>query len=159
MQENAEHGAIDASELESTKSLDSITFTVSKKTVRRFVVIGSTLGLLVIVAIAFFAIYKALPPTKFSDAVKTCGETTSSYASLDQSGKGLFLDGAGENGQGLSSSEEVCFLQVLKIPNSILNRMDHTTSLMGSQTASVEDMQLEWSYHPTNGLDISFSIK
>jgi hypothetical protein len=159
MQKNSESEPAQDNESELPKQDVAVALTISKKTLKRWVFFGGSVLAVLVVFVVILSIYKALPPTKFADSVKTCGQTTSSYAALDESGKGLFLDGAGENGQGLSTADEVCFLQTLKIPTSVLNRMDNTTSLMGVQTATVEDMQLEWSYHPTNGLDISFSIK
>lgn len=44
----------------------------------------------------------------------------------------------------------------LEVPDSVLSRMDATSSLMGVQEASFGGVTASWTYHPPNGLDVTF---
>jgi hypothetical protein len=97
-------------------------------------------------------------PTKLEGAVETCGLINSSFTSLDEDGKGLFLDGEGEESSGIAVQSSLCVLEELEMPDSILSRISNTTSSMGQQEGSWNDVTILWNYHPNNGLDISFNL-
>ena len=98
-------------------------------------------------------------PTKLEAAVETCLLESNSSISLDDDGKGLYIDGDGEENPGLSIQDTVCILRAVEIPDSVTSRMSNTTSLMGQQVADWDDITAMWTYHPNNGLDISLDLK
>lgn len=98
-------------------------------------------------------------PTKLEAAVETCYLESNSSVSLDEDGKGLFLDGDGKESPGLSIEDTVCLLRALEIPPSVTSRMSNTTSLMGQQVADWDGITAMWTYHPNVGLDISLDLE
>lgn len=98
-------------------------------------------------------------PTKLQASVESCLLENNSSVSLDDDGKGLYLDGAGDESAGIPVSDAVCVLGALDVPDSVTSRMSNTTSLMGQQVAEWGDITAMWTYHPNNGLDISFELK
>jgi hypothetical protein len=98
-------------------------------------------------------------PTKLEAAVETCLLEGNSSISLDDDGKGLYIDGDGEENPGLSIGDTVCILRAVEVPDSVTSRMSNTTSLMGQQVADWDDITAMWTYHPNNGLDISLDLK
>lgn len=98
-------------------------------------------------------------PTKLEAAVQSCLLGSNSSVSLDEDGKGLYLDGKGKESQGIRVEDTVCVLSALKVPGSVTSRMSNTTALMGQQTADWDDITAMWTYHPNNGIDISLELK
>lgn len=47
----------------------------------------------------------------------------------------------------------------LKLPDSVLNRMSHTRAIDGIQSYSTDDLEITWTYHPNNGLEVIYSLK
>lgn len=47
-----------------------------------------------------------------------------------------------------------CIMSKLGTPQSVIARVDSTTSMMGSQHAEVDGITYDWSYHPDNGLNM-----
>lgn len=47
----------------------------------------------------------------------------------------------------------------LELPNSLIDEMSNTNALMGRQTQEYDNIEVSWSYHPDNGLDVIFKIK
>lgn len=97
-------------------------------------------------------------PTVLEKAVEACDLSYHSAISLDDDKKGLYLDGEGDESAGLAVSSTVCILGALNVPDSVLNRMSNTTSLMGQQDATWDGITALWTYHPNNGLDIVFNL-
>jgi hypothetical protein len=127
-----------------------------KKSKKPIIVAGAGV---IIVGIAIGLGLTALAgPTKLEGAVETCGLINSSFTSLDEDGKGLFLDGEGEESSGIAVQRSLCVLEELEMPDSILSRISNTTSSMGQQEGSWNDVTILWNYHPNNGLDISFNL-
>ncbi len=98
-------------------------------------------------------------PTKLEAAVEDCFLESNASVSLDEDGKGLYLDGQGDENPGLSIEDTVCVLRALDVPDSVTSRMSNTTSLMGQQVADWDEITVMWTYHPNNGLDISLELK
>lgn len=50
--------------------------------------------------------------------------------------------------------------EALELPDSLLNEMGETTSLMGKQTETYDDIGItvSWTYHPDNGLEVTYKI-
>ena len=46
----------------------------------------------------------------------------------------------------------------LELPDTLFTEMCSTTALMGRQTKTYGDIEVSWSYHPDNGLDVFFRI-
>lgn len=114
----------------------------------------------VLIAIAAIAVVAVTlgSPTKLQQASETCLIQESLYASLDDDGKGLYLDGEGEESLGMNIYEQLCVLNELEVPDSVISRMSNTTSLMGQQEGSWDGITALWTYHPSNGLDISLEL-
>jgi hypothetical protein len=133
---------------------ESLSFSVNKKVVTGVVgVIGAVaVGLMVLV----FAV-----PTKLESAHAKCVEENprfGDYSAIDEDGRGLFLDGAGDESAGLQMSDLSCAITSVGVPDSVISRMQSTTSLMGQQEGTFDGITVRWSYHPNNGLDLSFEI-
>jgi|688.fasta_scaffold52720_3 hypothetical protein len=133
---------------------ESLSFTLNKK------VVTGVVGVIAAVAIGFTVLVVAVP-TKLESAHANCVDENprfADYSALDDDGKGLFLDGAGDKSLGLVISDLSCVITSVGVPDSVISRMDSTTSLMGQQEATFDGITVRWSYHPSNGLDISFEI-
>ena len=98
-------------------------------------------------------------PTKLEEAYRLCQVDSVNYglyAMLDTDGKGLYLDGYGEeNTLGIPVYTQICVLDVLDMPRTVRNKIENTNSLMGVRTAEWDDMYIEWTYHPDSGLNIT----
>ena len=94
-----------------------------------------------------------------AQAVDTCKEdketawSGTGYISVDEAG--LFIDGDGDESAGASIEDTVCILSELDIPNSVIGRIEHTTSQMGLVDGQWSKYEAQWSYHPDNGLDMT----
>ncbi len=53
----------------------------------------------------------------------------------------------------MSEKMASCILQGIKVPDSIMNEINHTTALMGRQTDEWDGKKITWSYHPDNCLN------
>ena len=70
-------------------------------------------------------------------------------------GNTLLIDGDGEGEtDNANVIQTVCLIGELEIPDSVIARMESTSSLMGQQEATWNDYTAYWTYHPDNGLDI-----
>ena len=105
-----------------------------------------------------YALTMSIGPTKLETAVENCSLQSSASAALDDDGKGLYLDGAGQESAGLGIAAMACVLDDLEIPDSVISRIDNTSSLMGQQTATWNGVTALWTYHPDNGFDINFNL-
>ena len=133
---------------------ESLSFTINKK------VVTIVAGVITAVAVGFTVLVVAVP-TKLESSYAKCVEENPRFAdhsSLDEDGRGLFLDGAGDESAGLVISDLSCAIMSVGVPDSVISRMDSTTSLMGQQEATFDGITVRWSYHPNNGLDLSFEI-
>ena len=90
----------------------------------------------------------------FQKAYNTCGSP--SGIRVSDEGKTITIDGNGEyEYSGASIYDTACVLEAIETPSYIISNMDTTNSLMGRQTATFGDkIDVSWSYHPDNGLDI-----
>lgn len=55
--------------------------------------------------------------------------------------------------------DAITIMTKLGLPDSLLTEMTNTTALMGMQTRTYDNIEVSWSYHPDNGLDIIFRIQ
>lgn len=90
----------------------------------------------------------------FSTAYSSC---SSSNTTLSSDGLSICIDG--EDKYDTSSYYDVAtVITVLGLPDSLGTEMDNTNSLMGVQTETYDNIEVRWSYHPDNGLDVIFKI-
>ncbi len=90
----------------------------------------------------------------FQKAYETCGSPAGIRVSDE--GKSITIDGYGEDDySGADLYDTVCVLDAIKTPEYVISNMETTNSLMGRQSATFGDnIDVSWSYHPDNGLDI-----
>lgn len=87
---------------------------------------------------------------------------SSTWASVGSDGSYLSIDTNPYNldGKGIAYMESYYAIknvnEELCLPESLLEEMISTTSLMGRQTEEYEDVTVSWSYHPDNGLEITY---
>ncbi len=62
--------------------------------------------------------------------------------------------GTGDLGLG----DIVCVLSELDVPDSVITKMDSTTSLDGRQEDEWAGIEASWKYHPDNGLDVVLEL-
>lgn len=93
--------------------------------------------------------------SQISVALSQCEiEESDSGVYLMDSGSSLSMN-ATETGIGSVGVEEVvCVLTELEAPQSVLARMSRTRALDGTQTATWDEYEASWTYHPDNGLDM-----
>jgi ABC-type dipeptide/oligopeptide/nickel transport system ATPase component len=138
----------------SKSATDSVSFSINRKIV--FGVVGVIGAVAVGATVLAFAV-----PTKLESAHAQCVNENprfADYSALDDDGKGLFLDGAGDESLGLVISDLSCAINSVGVPDSVVSRLSTTTALMGQQEATFDGITVRWSYHPNNGLDMSFEI-
>ncbi|MEN9953852.1 MAG: hypothetical protein RL028_454 [Actinomycetota bacterium] len=80
-------------------------------------------------------------------------------AALQDSGKTLNIDGYGLGYSEIefNASDWACVVSALKMPSSVLNKIGQTRALDGMVSAKFGKVSAFWTYHPDDGLDITFS--
>tara|TARA_Y100000768_G_C23757046_1_gene576757 strand:- start:118 stop:663 length:546 start_codon:yes stop_codon:yes gene_type:complete len=115
------------------------------------------IGVLVI-SVAVIGYIFLTQPTKLELAFENCSLREGISVGLDSNGKGLFLDGKGEEDTfGVSISKQLCVLRELEMPSTVRNQINNTNSLMGVRTAEWDDISIEWSYHPDDGFNLTIN--
>ncbi len=85
----------------------------------------------------------------------------SSYASVASDGSYLSID-TNPNDSSYNSYEEDAILAIysvneaLGLPDSVITQMGQTRSIDGRQSYSNSDVEVSWTYHPDNGLEILY---
>lgn len=86
------------------------------------------------------------------------------YNSCDDDGTSLSSDGLSIRVDSSGDYDYTSLLDVytivekLRLPDSLIDAMLATNSLMGRQTETHGSFEISWSYHPNNGLDVIFRI-
>lgn len=82
-----------------------------------------------------------------------------SRAYLQDGGKTLQLDGYGLGWSSIDLTDRdwSCVVRTLNIPGSVQNKIGQTRALDGMVSATFGGIEAFWTYHPDNGLDITFS--
>lgn len=91
---------------------------------------------------------------KFNVAYSHC---SSSRTTLSSDGKSIYVDSKDEYDY-VSMLDIFQIVEDLDLPDSLVSEMESTNSLMGRLTETYGDIQVSWSYHPKNGLDVVFSL-
>jgi len=113
------------------------------------------LAALVIVGLAVAACGGGTTPIE--EAVEACvyGSGEIEGVRIADEGQSLLINGQGEDEiTGANIFDTFCLLNEIELPDSVISRMDSTSSLSGQQEATWNDYTAYWTYHPDNGLDI-----
>ena len=88
---------------------------------------------------------------------------SSSYARLAADGSYLSIDTNPYDWDDYSSEEAIVGLRnvvsALGLPDSLLQKMGSTRALDGRQTETYSNIEVSWSYHPDDGLEVLFTKK
>ena len=92
------------------------------------------------------------------DKLKEVSESCiASGTSLSSDGLSLMIDA--KNKDDLEALLDVyTAIEVLSLPDSLIDDMSHTTAMMGKQSQTCGDYEVSWSYHPDNGLDVLIKV-
>lgn len=91
----------------------------------------------------------------FKKAYEQC---TSDDTTLSSDGMCITVDS--KDGSDADGMMDIMTLNgALNMPDSLFTEMCATNSLMGRQSETYDNIEVEWSYHPDNGLDVFFKIE
>lgn len=93
----------------------------------------------------------------FQKAYETC--LTPTGVTVSDGGKSIIINGMGEESYGATVYDTACILSAINTPSYILSNMETTNSLMGRQSDTFDGIDVSWSYHPDNGLDVVINKK
>lgn len=93
----------------------------------------------------------------FQKAYEAC--LTPTGITVSDEGKTLVINGMGEDSYGATIYDTACVLSEIGTPTYILSNMETTNSLMGRQSDTFDGIDVSWSYHPDNGLDVVVNKK
>jgi hypothetical protein len=96
---------------------------------------------------------------RLNAAVESCISSISTGITLAANSKSLTFDGKGnEDYSGGEFAKLVCILNNLGAPTTLLERMLHTSAIMGSQEQTWNGISARWSFHPNSGLNVYIQI-
>ncbi|PWD50683.1 hypothetical protein C8046_08470 [Serinibacter arcticus] len=88
------------------------------------------------------------------DALDSCDVRDTDGFALGDGGTTLTIDNQGEDEYtGADFVDISCVFGELSMPSSVGGHVGQTTSVDGRQTASWDDLEFQWSYHPDRGMD------
>lgn len=92
----------------------------------------------------------------FQKAYDKCGSPEG--ITISDEGKTIVINGLGdEEYYGAELYDVICIVNAVQTPDYIIGNMETTNSMMGRQTDTFGDnIDVSWSYHPDNGLDIVY---
>lgn len=94
----------------------------------------------------------------FQKAYDTCGAT--SGVSVSDNGTTISVDTMGEEDYaGATYDDLVCVIDAVGTPSYITNSIMSVRALDGRQTQEFDGIEVSYSYHPDNGMDIVFHKK
>lgn len=91
---------------------------------------------------------------KLKNAYNDC---SASGTSLSSDGMSLSVDSSSKYDY-LGLLDIMSIIESLGLPDSLMDEMKATNSLMGMQSETYDNIEVKWSYHPDNGLDAIFKI-
>ncbi len=118
---------------------------------------GAALIAIVAATIVISITLSANATSPFEDALSDCEIPSSSWARIGDDGNTLIVDGEGDDSDGLSFANTVCVMVNLDVPDSTIAKIEGTRALDGTQSDTYDDITVQWSYHPDNGLDLIFT--
>ena len=95
------------------------------------------------------------------DAYDLClidGPDYRTFSADEDDWNSIYLDGKGDESSGMEVADIACVLFSIDTPDPTISRIDSTNSLMGQQEATFNGLNLLWTYHPDNGLDIYIEL-
>lgn len=96
-------------------------------------------------------------PTVLAEAVKACkGEPGDMFVSLEDDDETLLIDTQSEYGD---FDAALCVFDRLDFSEATKVSIGDTTSMMGRQEADEDELHLEWSYHPDNGMNMIITLE
>lgn len=125
---------------------------------RKALLIGGLIGLAIVLVGAFLAVSlfgEKSVSAQFSDAYETCGSPA--YISVGDNGTSMSLQSEGADSPGANFAEVFCVLAALDIPDYVVDKMDSTRALDGTQTANWNGIDASWTYHPDVGVRVILS--
>lgn len=93
-------------------------------------------------------------------ATQSCTDSGTGFGlEIGDSGRTLTIDTQGEeDSSGTDIVYGLCVLTKLGVPDSVMSRIEQTTSLDGQQEAAWDGIDATWSYHPDRGLDMVLTV-
>ncbi|OAV61533.1 hypothetical protein [Enteractinococcus helveticum] len=64
----------------------------------------------------------------------------------------------GTESYGASGDEVACVLDELAMPSNIVNRLEATRALDGTQTGTWDGYEATWNYHPNSGMNLTITL-
>lgn len=102
-------------------------------------------------------------PSLLVEAHEACSDHDLSGVTLDDDRGAMTINGAGRQDDGTITEDGIatylayeCIEDALDVPQFVRDEMGATTSLQGRQSANWDDLEATWSYHPNNGLNITY---
>jgi hypothetical protein len=91
--------------------------------------------------------------------VKEHCATGSSDVRIGDGGDTLSIDRAGaEEMPGATMTQFSCILAELDVPDAVVDRMNNTRALDGYQEAEFDGIAVSWTYHPDDGVNMTFTM-
>lgn len=104
----------------------------------------------------FTLIDNARPNVDLTAAVDEC--TDSPFITVVDDGASVIMDSEGTEVGGADFIDIMCVLTELETPDSILNQINNTRAMDGTQTGSWDLYEATWNYHPSDGASITVTI-
>ena len=95
-----------------------------------------------------------LASTAIGDSTQTCDVVDNVWITVGDEGQSISMQSEGEESSGADYIDVLCVLDQLEVPDSVNTRIGNTRALDGRQTATWDDFDASWGYHPDSGLDI-----
>ena len=95
-----------------------------------------------------------LASTAIAAATETCDDVDNGWITVGDEGQSISMQSEGEESPGAEYIDVLCVLDQLEVPDSVNTRIGSTRALDGRQTATWDDFDASWGYHPDSGLDI-----
>ena len=95
-------------------------------------------------------------------AYTTCSLIGVKGAVFSLESQSLYLDGTGDDdytSTDVTLTDIICVIGELDVPTPIVSRINNTNSTMGLVEDEFDGINISWTYHPDNGLDIYFKIE
>lgn len=123
-----------------------------------YLIAGIAIAAVVVLIALVLIIVRAKSASPLQAAYNTCSLSGQSGASLGDNGQSLVLDGRGEEDySGVQVAQQACVLAELKVPDSVIAKIEATRALDGRQVDSWDGVSASWSYHPDTGLNLILS--
>ena len=144
---------------------EALTAIRSKLTRKKLVILG--IIVVAVIAVAFAFLHKSKFEKVRSECVQIAGTIVGSgdyftfdtypdsYENMDETLKALLLPDIQENALKAIkyANEELGF------NDSVYSKMMKTTALMGRQSEETDKYKVSWTYHPDNGLEVTYEQK